>query len=144
VIVLNRGAHYRPLAEVLAGYNETLTYIRQQAPDALIFIRTTPAGHPKCGNYVNKPPLTEPLDVLTWRGPWHWGAFEEQNRAVRAMVHGMYRVFVLDVVPATSLRADSHFSNTNDCLHYCAPGPVDMWVELLYNAILRALELDTL
>jgi len=57
------------------------------------------------------------------------------------MVHGMHWVFVLDVVPATSLRADSHMSSTNDCLHYCAPGPIDMWVELLYNAILRALEL---
>jgi len=144
VIVLNRGAHYRPLAEVLAGYRETLAYIRQHAPEALIFIRTTPAGHPNCGAYVNKPPLTEPLDVSTWRGPWHWGDFEEQNRAVRAMVHGMHRVFVLDVVPATSLRADSHLSNTNDCLHYCAPGPIDMWVELLYNAILRALELHLL
>jgi len=55
VIVLDRGAHYRPLAEVLVGYQETLAYIRQQAPDAFIFIRTTPAGHPNCTAYVNKP-----------------------------------------------------------------------------------------
>ena len=35
-------------------------------------------------------------------------------------------------------RADSHSYDRDpkrDCLHYCLPGPVDSWVEFLYNAL---------
>jgi hypothetical protein len=40
-------------------------------------------------------------------------------------------VLYLDVFTPTVLRADSHL----DMLHYCVPGPLDTWVELLSNVL---------
>jgi len=52
----------------------------------------------------------------------------------------------LDVDGMTALRGDGHRGRLSsaaggeeiaDCLHYCAPGPVDEWTRLLYNALIR-------
>jgi len=43
----------------------------------------------------------------------------------------------MDVEYQTSLRPDGHFGwmeGKYDCLHYCAPGPMDTWVQMLFNA----------
>ena len=46
---------------------------------------------------------------------------------------------MLDVVPMTALRRDSHTARAEngkeDCLHYCQPGPVDGWVEGLVRVL---------
>ncbi|KAM0943140.1 putative PC-Esterase [Dioscorea sansibarensis] len=48
------------------------------------------------------------------------------------------RFVLLDVSKAMMYRADAHpdshwqrWQNVNDCLHWCLPGPVDLWSELL-------------
>lgn len=48
---------------------------------------------------------------------------------------------LLDAYSPTLLRADSHIGG-RDCLHYCAPGPADHWVVLLYNMLLVATTSD--
>ena len=50
-------------------------------------------------------------------------------------VGGLY----LDVMGPTRLRHDSHLRPPGDCLHYCQPGPLDEWVNMLYNS-LRAMQ----
>jgi hypothetical protein len=52
---------------------------------------------------------------------------------------------VLDVTKAMMLRADGHpgrhydkrsaGGGANDCLHWCIPGPIDMWNDVLLHKI---------
>lgn len=49
---------------------------------------------------------------------------------------------ILDVTKAMVMRVDGHPGsywpakrNVNDCLHWCLPGPIDMWSDLLLEAL---------
>ncbi|THU59941.1 hypothetical protein C4D60_Mb07t07350 [Musa balbisiana] len=65
---------------------------------------------------------------------------EEIERARRQEGEVNIKFEVLDVTKAMMLRADSHpgkhwttktKGGVNDCLHWCLPGPVDLWSDLL-------------
>lgn len=58
-------------------------------------------------------------------------------------------VGVLDVTPAMRLRPDGHpdehwknewMPGYHDCVHWCLPGPIDTWNELLLELIKRSLQ----
>ncbi|CAI5477449.1 unnamed protein product [Closterium sp. Yama58-4] len=139
VIILNRGAHYRPDRHFISAVRSTLRFLRNKLPDAILIYRTTVQGHANCSEH-DKPLLVPgPTDNL----PFFWGRFHEQNELARAAVEevgGMY----LDVAAMTVLRPDSHQGfipelNHEDCLHYCIPGPQDVWAQLLQNVLLQLL-----
>ena len=150
VLYLNRGAHRVPTDQFLAEYNETLHYIRHRNPHALVFVRTTPRGHPNCTQYINAPPLTKPFDISTFSAKQreYWAPFGVQNRLLRKLIEDTpslaSHVFVHDVDPATRLRPDSHRTERGDCLHYCILGPTDQWLELYGNALLLSMDLGML
>ena len=52
-------------------------------------------------------------------------------------------VLYLNVASLSSLRSDSH-CNVDDCLHYCVPGPIDAWVEMLHRALWAVAHIDEL
>ncbi|KAJ3700603.1 hypothetical protein LUZ61_004308 [Rhynchospora tenuis] len=63
----------------------------------------------------------------------------------------MKRYKWLDVTKAMMMRADGHpgkyynkelFRFGNDCLHWCLPGPVDMWNEMLMLNLINTSSLD--
>ncbi|XP_027923529.1 protein ALTERED XYLOGLUCAN 4-like [Vigna unguiculata] len=79
-----------------------------------------------------------------------FGAFDWQLRNVqmeefeRARSEGGGRFEVVDVARAMLMRPDGHpgehwgnkwMKGYNDCTHWCMPGPVDMWSELLLAVI---------
>ncbi|CAI5479421.1 unnamed protein product [Closterium sp. Yama58-4] len=134
VLVLNRGAHYVEDEEFTEQLNRTLTRVREVAPDILIIYRSTPPGHAHCENITA--PLKEPQDPASL--PFHWGEFGRQNKLAKQMVEAVGGVF-MDVDPMTRLRGDGHMLPPNDCLHYCLPGPLDVWTQLLYNMLLQLL-----
>jgi len=146
VLVANHGAHFLPPAASVPAAVAMFEYARLVAPDALLFWRTAPAGHPGCAAHRNGPPLAAPLTEAelgadeTAAG-YAWHQFRNASRATIAALPDS--VLVLDVDAATALRADSHPWRADmeaqgkvDCLHYCTPGPVDFWVEL-WAALLR-------
>ncbi|KAJ4790077.1 Protein trichome birefringence [Rhynchospora pubera] len=58
---------------------------------------------------------------------------------------------VLDVTKAMKIRADAHpgayynknmYRHANDCLHWCLPGPVDMWNEMLMLNLINTSSYD--
>ncbi|CAI5947147.1 unnamed protein product [Closterium sp. NIES-65] len=134
VLVLNRGAHYVEDEEFTEQLNRTLTRVREVAPELLIIYRSTSPGHAHCENITA--PLKEPQDPASL--PFHWGEFGRQNKLARQMVEAVGGVF-MDVDPMTSLRGDGHMMPPSDCLHYCLPGPLDVWTQLLYNMLLHLL-----
>ena len=141
IFILNRGAWPLPRDLHIARVSAALAFVRSLAPDSLIFWRTTNTGHPNCAKY--KSALSFPIPLTDYSGlaiqyKWH------QIPAINAytLLHLPSDVIVLEIEPATLLRADSHPLRkfaidgvSQDSLHYCIPGPIDMWVELF--AVIR-------
>ncbi|GFP98903.1 protein altered xyloglucan 4-like [Phtheirospermum japonicum] len=59
---------------------------------------------------------------------------------------------VLDVTEIMSMRRDGHpgvhkgnkwMKDINDCIHWCLPGPVDVWNELLFELIKRQIRVSS-
>ena len=148
VLIVNTGAHYYgddPGAEQTVW--DFFQYARLLAPSAAHFYRTTPPGHPGCELRRWDPPLPTPLPEALFHTPllesYMWWRFTNFTARIVAGLPG--DVVVVDVDAATSRRIDSHPYRDNlagvagmgvDCLHYCIPGPIDLWVEL-WAALLR-------
>ncbi|GFP98901.1 protein altered xyloglucan 4-like [Phtheirospermum japonicum] len=59
---------------------------------------------------------------------------------------------VVDVTEIMSMRRDGHpgvhtgnkwMKGYNDCIHWCLPGPVDVWNELLFELIKRQIRISS-
>ncbi|WOK96391.1 hypothetical protein Cni_G05098 [Canna indica] len=94
------------------------------------------------GGYCNKTRPLDESDVSMDDVAWEIRKMqrEELMRVRREKESGVrIRFGVLDITKAMMLRADGHpgehwskyEGRVNDCLHWCLPGPVDMWSELL-------------
>ncbi|CAI5529348.1 unnamed protein product [Closterium sp. Naga37s-1] len=144
VVVVNRGAHFIGGKDFERSVPAALSFLRKKLPDALIIWRNTPPGHANCTTYIGPIKKRQNPEIL----PFHWDMFTRQNKLVRGMMHEVGAVY-MDVDTATALRPDSHKGFVEergilDCLHYCTPGPTDMWVELLADIILRGVYGDGL
>lgn len=134
-IVLNRGAHFAEDSRVLAGLNETLTWLAAHYPRMRILWRDTPHGHSRFDEMRWAEPLEE--DDNEQGAEYHWPRFAAQNGVVRAFLTSTFpSVFHLDVAHATNLRADLHL----DGLHYLLPGPVDAWSIALFAFLADVLD----
>ena len=70
---------------------------------------------------------------------------EEANRAQNESSHkGQMNLEILDITEAMSMRPDAHpgihwnnkwMRGYSDCSHWCLPGPIDMWNELLLSVL---------
>ena len=154
-ILLNRGAHFVPTDSVLPQLRETLAYMREHNPSALYLYRTAPPGHDNCEAMMNHPPLEKPPTKISG---FSWALMPPQNAAVATMIEQAFPdVVVVNVDNATALRPDSHrvaIQRRNpagptvpaafDCTHYCIPGPIDMWFEVVANLLLLAVDLGHL
>jgi hypothetical protein len=152
--IMNRGAWYRKMPQHLQIIKGMMQLVKSLTPNSTLFWRTTPVGHPDAFGRTpqqNAPPLDSPIEELNFTAglaaKYMWWEVQSQNEETVAALPS--DVIVVDVVPATALRHDSHpvrsfaiDKENRDGLHYCIPGPVDQWVEL-WAAILRALETKT-
>ena len=149
--VVNKGAHFRNDTEFFDTYAKSIHRLLAHSPNALILVRNTPVGHRDCHTFRNSPPLDAAVaaqlvseTAATLGQHYAWGQILRQNTQLRAFLHATcpHNCLLLDVVPATSQRADSHkmpldgVSEHVDCLHYCYPGPLDMWADLIANTVL--------
>ncbi|ONK69509.1 uncharacterized protein A4U43_C05F23680 [Asparagus officinalis] len=117
----------------------------KKCEDLVTVMRTYSMGHFEDGSWLNGGYCnrTQPLregDLRKDHEAWEIRRvqLEEMERAKR---EGNKRIELLDVTKAMMLRADAHpgrhwmVKDTNDCLHWCLPGPIDMWSELLLEIL---------
>ena len=137
VVVFNRGAHYCSDIAYRIGVRAALRHARNLMPNAIIIYRNTAVGHVGCANVSEPLKERQPLDIQ----PYNWDKFPAQNEIARAEVEAVGGIY-MDVEALSRLRADGHQGlikemGFTDCLHYCLPGPLDGWVQLLYNILMR-------
>ncbi|KAJ0986693.1 hypothetical protein J5N97_005049 [Dioscorea zingiberensis] len=128
----------------------------QDCKDLLTLLRTYSPPHFENGEwnkrgYCNR---TQPLEDGEVQGfDWvQWEALRliqlEKLETLRNMQSGgeRKRFGVVDVTRAMMFRADGHpayhfdsllLRNVSDCLHWCVPGPIDMWNQLLLEILNR-------
>ena len=142
IIILNRGTHVSPLADVLRDIRSALGYFRVHHPNALVIWRSTACPHPRCMTFtqpIASPLPTADLDLGSGAGAASYGWREvcAQVPSVRGMLEREWPgVVYMDVSTPMALRPDTHPSES-DCVHYKEHSAMDVWVQLLYNLLLR-------
>eukprot|EP01036_Dinobryon_divergens_P022947 gene22947-31252_t len=133
LLLINRGAHFKPTAEVLSDLNTTLSKVFGLFPNISVVWRNTPPGHSEFAEKFFSPPSNLIPNLTGYYAlKYKWNRFSEQNEAVESFLTKFFpQVLQLDFYTPTALRVDSHI----DFLHYCIPGPLSLWPILLYNAL---------
>lgn len=138
-------------------YRTTLEFIskNQEYKGMLTLLRTFTPSHFENGSWFDGGDCkrTQPLDArdasLTGSALEFWKVQSEEIERLRKGERVGNKIGVLDVTRAMMARADGHpgshinrrkFKTINDCLHWCLPGPIDTWSDVLLHII----EKDTL
>jgi hypothetical protein len=108
----------------------TLSSIRRIRPDILILYRSSPVGHPYCDD-ADSPLPASLSDTEKRQLPFGWAEMDRRNAMARAIVEAAGGVYV-DLAALVETRPDGHVGG-NDCLRYCIPGPLDAWLDVLYQ-----------
>ena len=128
LLILNRGAHFENDSKLIKDINVTFSFLRKHYPNVSIIWRNTPPGV-NLHNGVFSVPLQSTPKVPH---RYHWDEFQRQNEIVRILLETYYpETLVIDVVSPSILRQDAHY----DEIHYCIPGPVSLWVDLILSAL---------
>lgn len=155
LIILNSGAWYQPTDELLTNTELFLKELWKIHPNVSIIFRTSSPGHPRCESLEHSKPIhlnfTEnPVhlnydfydfsDDLTKPKSFHYSDFINQSNHVVELIKTKFKnapIMVLNVHNSTSRRVDSHCISDGDCLHYCLPGPINVWVEFLFHMLVQ-------
>ncbi|KAI8099788.1 uncharacterized protein BX664DRAFT_322119 [Halteromyces radiatus] len=130
ILILNRSPVVEDDETFITSLIQTMTTIRRMTPDALIIYRSSAIGHPYCDDA--SAPLTKPLtDDEKKRLPFGWAELDRRNAIARTIVEEAGGVYV-DLAALVESRPDGHVGG-RDCLRYCIPGPLDAWMDILYQ-----------
>ena len=158
ILVFTAGAHYHWLYENQKQkvgkksflndfdpkFHKVFTEINQLFPNMTKVYRTENPGHNMCHNATN--PIFKTITanmsfeeknewgfshIQTHAYYWHHGGSIDKLFIQRASI---YNFSILDMSPLY-LRPDAHPYSTGDCLHYCTPGPLDLFPRLLLHKL---------
>lgn len=144
-LVLNRGAHPVTEAQLVEQMSAAATRIAQHP--AKIIWRTNVPGHETCLDA--RRPLTKryvPSNTSRFAS-YKWHQFQRRNDLIFEILESIApgRTIYLDAHELSNSRADRHIGRihraqgkgySEDCLHYCLPGPPDDWNALLKELLL--------
>jgi hypothetical protein len=151
LLIINRGIHVEENTTLLIKeIRRSLKYIRKENPSLSIIWRNTVHGHyesihpetvffdPPLKSYdvekafleFNKHPELKKSFPASAR--FHYEIIPKQSQMISKLLTREFpEVLQLDVLTSSKLRRDSKM----DPLHYCIPGPMDAWVDLLLAAL---------
>lgn len=134
IVVVNTGAHFMTTTEfardlmylktlyqnLQANYHKNITFVW----------KTMNPGHVNCSQ-TSGGPLNEDWSHHHSREDlYQWYLFPYQDTYAKHFVRSQMGMRVIDMSPLY-YRQDAH----SDCLHYCMPGPVDLFSVLLLNML---------
>ncbi len=166
ILVVNTGAHWfgDPNEQKLAFQNIATSIA--SVFNGTVVMRTTVMGHDSCQNFTEPTIAVEDaeMDAKTVPMSYNWANFSQLNSLVHdaflnAGFGPRYHPLYVDMFEQ---RGDGHVQNSfnydmqdalskrdfvkargmkkddMDCLHYCVPGPIHVWNELLYHLLREA------
>jgi len=146
VLVINTGAHI-PKEQIEPALRSlmrrTAQILKDIWPGQVVF-RGTSLGHDECAK--NTEPLSfeglaQGTEAIQMK--YNWAYFGEMNQvAIDELAAAQLRSFQYVNVTMFDLRPDGHHLHADylpggvyDCLHWCLPGPMDLWNQLLFHTI---------
>lgn len=142
VIVFNRGAHVPDDDTTHAQMIGFVTNLASVIDNQLVIWRTTVPGHPDCENKSTPTTFETRVPFSTESAKnYKWNVMPKQNELMMEVLsnHSL-KYHVLDAFSMAIDRQDRHHGRRADgkvdCLHYCLPGPPDMWSKALIVVLL--------
>ncbi|KAF8927987.1 hypothetical protein BGZ58_009963 [Dissophora ornata] len=156
-LILNRGLFWRPDEVFMSELVFTMKHLWKYYPNTLILYRATHPISPNCtqlknqgedeaiadkfGNSVSQGTLLQkPLQEPPKRQEHPQGEMyrptladiQRQNRIAKKVVEAAGGIF-LDTEAMFAMRPDGRMGD-GDCARFCAPGPLDAYADIFYNA----------
>nr|GMC95417.1 protein ALTERED XYLOGLUCAN 4-like [Ipomoea batatas]GME08922.1 protein ALTERED XYLOGLUCAN 4-like [Ipomoea batatas] len=133
------------------AFEAAFKYINEERKGFVVFVRTISSSHFehgtwKSGGFCNRTRGFSREEV-DFGGDWDYRnvQVEEIERAKRYGESRGNKFEMIDVTRAMLMRPDGHpggalwekvgVKGYNDCLHWCMPGPIDTWNELLLQML---------
>jgi hypothetical protein len=139
ICILNVGAHLEDMGDlwnIFGSIKPGLLNFRSTLNTTFVW-KTMSPGHPNCDKATS--PVHE-MPVLAHDKRWYqWDLFAEFDRAAKLFAAEI-AMPVMDVSPLY-YRPDAHvgfhtgFKEPLDCLHYCMPGPLDLFAVQLMTML---------
>lgn len=144
LLILTAGAHIHDTGDLYHIFNSFSEYITKRnergmkIPSTIIW-KTQNPGHLNCltaelpyKSDGNQNAASDPLHEK-----YNWKRFQEFDDMARRSAHDFNISAVLDMSPLY-LRPDGHIRGEHqDCLHYCQPGPLNVFSVLLLQMFLN-------
>lgn len=151
-VVLNTGIHIQQDSALRARIHLLAKKFAATPSNVTLVWRTTVPGHDNCTA------ATEPLPKTYVPSPnnrFGWDRVEGQNMLIQSIFERVApgRLKYLDAFALANTRADGHLgvkskflteangkrvsTRVQDCLHYCLPGPIDIWNVLFTRLFLQ-------
>ncbi|CAO3615719.1 unnamed protein product [Cunninghamella blakesleeana] len=130
IVILNRSPVIETDEQFITSLVRTMAHIRKTTPNTLIIYRSSPIGHPYCDDADT--PLGKELtrDELK-KLPFGWSELDRRNQIAKAIIEEAGGIFI-DLASLVNVRPDGHVGK-QDCTRYCIPGPLDSWMDVLYQ-----------
>jgi hypothetical protein len=131
ILVVNTGAHWHTSADAFKMNSEHLARVLARLFNGTVIFRTTIAGHDHCAEYRNPAKASG--------SNFNWPTFDRVNSQFSGALRAAFNRALVLHVEMFEMRPDGHMQvtkdGTEDCLHYCLPGPIHVWNLLLYHVL---------
>ncbi|XP_019161458.1 PREDICTED: protein ALTERED XYLOGLUCAN 4-like [Ipomoea nil] len=133
------------------AFKAAFKYVNERRSGIVVFVRTFSPSHFEHGawhngGFCNRTRGLSREEVKVGGDDWEYRNIqvEEFERAKRDGEKRGNRFELMDVTRAMMMRPDGHpgefwgnkwMKGHNDCLHWCLPGPIDTWNELLLQLL---------
>jgi len=134
IIIFNSGLHISTswnLSRAIENMLKYFTILLEKNPNLTVIFRTSVPGAKGCQKNKTVPDL--PTDFKYYN--WHLLRVYDKiwKEKVKEIWKGEW--FWLNITDLSNYRSDARVRPPEDCVHFCIPGPIRTWNQILYNQL---------
>jgi len=140
ILILNIGCHLPPkwnLSLAIENVLQYLLHLRVHNPKLTIIYRTSLSGARDCYNYTS-PSLPKSNNAYNWNLLDYYD--NKWLHKVKEIWKGEW--LWLNITHLSNYRSEARSDPPRDCLHFCIPGPIRTWNQILYNMLLNKIRVS--
>jgi hypothetical protein len=130
ILIMNAGAHMHDMGDIysiMENLKIGMPAARSDSPKTQFVWKTMNPGHVNCS--LTTEPLKQFVIDKNEKDEYEWHIHQEFDRVSKEYARNM-SMKIIDMSPLY-LRIDAH----GDCLHYCLPGPINIFSNILLNML---------